>query len=351
MRDTSRSVASSAGISSSVAQCRDAADALRKAVHRTIVGQEAVVDGVLWALVAGGHVLLEGAPGLGKTVLVRTLAQCVDLTFSRIQFTPDLLPTDITGTDVLVMGDASRTQSRFELHRGPIFGQLVLADEINRATPRTQSALLEAMQEHAVTISGKHYPLEEPFMVLATENPIEMEGTYPLPEAQLDRFLLKILMPSPTEDELCTIVRQTTSSEPVRVDEVVAAQDVLGWRRLCREIVIAEPIVRYVARLIAASSPENPYCPDLVRRCVRYGAGVRGAQAIVLLAKAAALLEGRPHVAFEDVTRVAKPALRHRLIRSFEGEADGITTDAAVDALLEAISAHPEDVQDAIRET
>src|SRR6186713_1394129 len=300
---------------------------LREAIGTVIVGQNEVVEEVLWALIAGGHVLLEGNPGLGKTLLVRTLAQCLELRFSRIQFTPDLMPSDVTGTNVLVLGKDGAGQGRFELHRGPIFGQVVLADEINRATPKTQSALLEAVQEHAVTIAGVRHVLEEPFFVLATENPIEMEGTYPLPEAQLDRFLLKVLVESPGDEDFAQILRRTTGAPMAPPAPVLTQSDVLGLRALCREIEVAEPVLRYAARLVGASDPGSPAAPELVRRSVRFGAGVRGGQSLVLAGKAIALLEGRPQVSFDDVKRAAAPVLRHRILRSFEGEADGVTTD------------------------
>jgi MoxR-like ATPase len=319
---------------------------LREAIGRVIVGQTEVVDQVMWALAAGGHVLLEGAPGLGKTLLVRTLAQCLDLRFSRIQFTPDLMPSDVVGTNVLVMDAAQRAAgSMFQLQRGPIFGQVVLADEINRATPKTQSALLEAMAEHAVTIAGQRHPLEEPFFVLATENPIEMEGTYPLPEAQLDRFLLKVVVPNPTEDELCDVLVRTTGRSPEAPPRVLDRDGVLALREMCRDVAVAEPVLRYAARLVRASDPSAPEGPDPVRHALRYGAGVRGAQSMVLAAKAVALCEGRANASFDDVRRVAKPALRHRLIRSFEGEAEGTTTDAIVDSLLAAVPIRPPTVE------
>jgi MoxR-like ATPase len=319
---------------------------LKQAIARIVVGQDAVVDQVMWGLVAGGHVLLEGAPGLGKTLLVRTLSQCLDLRFSRIQFTPDLMPSDVIGTNVLVMDPAQRAAgSMFQVQRGPIFGQIVLADEINRATPKTQSALLEAMAEHAVTIAGTRHPLEEPFCVLATENPIEMEGTYPLPEAQLDRFLLKVIVPNPTEDELCEVLARTTGRAAEAPPRVMGRDGVMTLRMMCRDVAVAEPIIRYSARLVRASDPSTKEAPDLVKRGLRYGAGVRGAQSLVLAAKAVALCEGRAHVAFTDIAKVAKPALRHRLIRSFEGEADGITTDAVIDALLAAVPTRPPNVE------
>jgi len=318
---------------------------LRSAIGQVIVGQPEVVEQTLWAMVAGGHVLLEGAPGLGKTLLVKTLASCLDLQFSRIQFTPDLMPSDVTGTNILITDDQGRRS--FSLHKGPVFAQVVLADEINRATPKTQSSLLEAMQEHACTIAGKRHVMVEPFFVLATENPIEMEGTYPLPEAQLDRFLLKVMVPNPTEDEMTEILVRTTGHERGTPQRVLTSEEVLQLRSLCRDVAVAEPVLRYAARLVGASVPESPGAPELVRRALRYGAGVRGAQSLVLAAKASALLEGRAHVAFADIQRVAKPVLRHRMIRSFEGEADGITTDAVTEALVGHVPARPAEVEKA----
>jgi MoxR-like ATPase len=327
-------------------RARDVTHRLREAIGHVIVGQGDVVDQTLWGLVAGGHVLLEGAPGLGKTLLVRTLSSCLDLRFSRIQFTPDLMPSDVTGTNILVTdADGAR---HFALHKGPIFGQVVLADEINRATPKTQSALLEAMAEHACTIAGTRHAMDEPFFVLATENPIEMEGTYPLPEAQLDRFLLKVLVPSPTEDEMTEILARTTGRDRGDPPRVLSRDELLALRALCRDVAVAEPVMRYASRLVRASDPAAPAAPELVRRALRFGAGVRGAQSLVLAAKAAALLDGRAHVAFADVQRVARPVLRHRLIRSFEGEADGIGADQVVEALIAAVPARPEAVEQAI---
>jgi MoxR-like ATPase len=253
------------------------------------------------------------------------------------------MPSDITGTNVLVMSGAT-TGGRFELHRGPIFGQVVLADEINRATPKTQSALLEAMQEHAVTIAGVRHPLEEPFFVLATENPIEMEGTYPLPEAQLDRFLLKVLVQSPGDEDFAQILRQTTGAPAAPPPRILAQDDVLALRTLCREVAIAEPVLRYAARLVGASDPSSPAAPELVRRAVRFGAGVRGGQSLVLAGKAIAMLEGRGQVAFDDLKRAAAPVLRHRILRSFEGEADGVTTDKIVAELLRNTETLPQSV-------
>ena len=330
-----------------LALARQASAKLKAAIGQVIVGQDEVVDQTLWGIIAGGHALLEGAPGLGKTLLVRTIAACLDLKFSRIQFTPDLMPSDVTGTNILVSGtDGAR---HFTLHKGPIFGQVILADEINRATPKTQSALLEAMQEHACTIAGTRHAMEEPFFVLATENPIEMEGTYPLPEAQLDRFLLKVLVPSPTEDELTEILARTTGQEHAPPPRVLSRDEVLSLRKLCRDVAVAEPVMRYASRLVRASDPTTPGAPAVVKQALRFGAGVRGAQSLVLAAKAVALLEGRAHVSFADVQRVAPPVLRHRMIRSFEGEADGITTDQVVAALIKEVATRSEPVEQAIQ--
>ena len=327
-------------------QARASSERLTETIGRVIVGQSEVVAQTLWGILAGGHVLLEGAPGLGKTLLVRTLASALELRFSRIQFTPDLMPSDVTGTNVLVTNAEGSRQ--FALHKGPIFGQVVLADEINRATPKTQSSLLEAMQEHACTIGGARHAMEEPFFVLATQNPIEMEGTYPLPEAQLDRFLLKVVVPAPSEDELTAILARTTGQDEAPPAPVLTRDDVLTLRSLCRDVVVAEPVLRYASRLVRASDPTSPSAPELVRRALRFGAGVRAGQSLVLAAKAVALLEGRAHVSFVDIQKVTAPVLRHRLLRSFEGEADGVTTDAVVAALLDAVPTRPEAVERAL---
>ena len=328
-------------------RAREASNRLKETIGQVIVGQEEVVDQVLWGILSGGHVLLEGAPGLGKTLLVRTIASALELKFSRIQFTPDLMPSDVTGTNILVTAaDGSR---HFSLHKGPVFGQIVLADEINRATPKTQSSLLEAMQEHACTIGGVRHAMEQPFFVLATENPIEMEGTYPLPEAQLDRFLLKVIVPSPNEDEMTEILVRTTGQPKDAPSPVLDREEVLALRSACRDVAVAEPIMRFASRIVRASDPTMSGAPDLVKRAIRYGAGVRGAQSLVLASKAVSLLEGRAHVSFGDVQRVAKPVLRHRLIRSFEGEADGITTDQVIDELVKSVPTRPDNVEQAMR--
>ena len=308
---------------------------LRDAVAKVIVGQDSVVEEVLICLFAGGHVLLEGAPGLGKTRLVRTLAEAMSLRFARIQFTPDLMPADIVGTQMVVEDENGR--KRFELQRGPIFGQLVLADEINRATPKTQSALLEAMAEQSVTIAGKRHALEAPFFVLATENPIEMEGTYPLPEAQLDRFLFKVLVPNPDEDTLVAILHRTTGMVSEQVPMVVDAARILAQRELVRSVQVASPIARYVARFVRMSDPSSEAPANAARSWLRYGAGVRGAQSVLLAAKVVALMNGRAHVSLPDVQRVLAPALRHRLIPNFEADADGVTTDQILAKLIDEV--------------
>ena len=324
----------------------EAVSELRDAIATVMVGQRVVVDEVLTCLFAGGHALLEGAPGLGKTLLVRTLAQAMDLRFSRIQFTPDLMPGDIVGTNVVV--EDERGRKRFELAKGPIFGQLVLADEINRATPKTQSALLEAMAERSVTIAGKVHTLEEPFFVLATENPIEMEGTYPLPEAQLDRFLFKILVPAPDAETLIAILDRTTGNAAPEIPRVLDGAQLLEMRKLVREVHVADPLMRYVARLVRASDPTLPEAAASAKRLLRYGASVRGGQALVLCAKVRALFEGRAHVAFEDLRQVVKPALRHRIIPSFEAEADGISADAILDTVIAEVPEVPASVRSAL---
>lgn len=335
-------------IEEQLAAAKASSQALRAEIARVIVGQQEVVEQVLWALLAQGHVLLEGAPGLGKTLLVRTMAQSLALQFSRIQFTPDLMPSDVTGNDVLALDSAGGSTGRFELHRGPVFTQLLLADEINRATPKTQSALLEAMQERAVTIGGTNHRLPDHFMVLATQNPIEMEGTYALPEAQLDRFLLMVLVPAPELDDMLEILERTTGGAPRIATPVVDAKELARMQALCRDIAIGRPALELAAQLARCSAPDSDGAPELVKKAVQYGAGVRAAQAMVLTAKARALLDGRPNVGFEDVRAAAKPALRHRLILSFEAEAEGIGSDEVVDELLAHVSDHSAAVERAL---
>jgi MoxR-like ATPase len=307
-------------------------------VGRFIVGQGQLVRHTLISLLAGSHALLEGVPGLGKTMLVRTLSEALDLGFSRIQFTPDLMPADIVGTNIIVEEGGER---RFRFQQGPIFSNLVLADEINRATPKTQSALLEAMQEHHVTVAKQQYTLSEPFFVLATQNPLEMEGTYPLPEAQLDRFFFKVDVPFPTEEDLVRIMERTTGVEQPTVGKAATGADVLAMQRMARDVPIASHVMAYAIRILRGTHPETGRVPDIVQAYVRYGASPRGAQAIVLGAKIHALLDGRFNVAYGDVQAVAAPALRHRIILNFEGEAEGISTDSVVRAIIAETPTEP----------
>ena len=307
---------------------------LRQEIGTMIVGQERIVEGVMMCLLGGGHALLEGVPGLGKTMLVRTIADVIDCTFNRIQFTPDLMPADITGTNILIEEGGQRV---FRCQPGPIFANLVLADEINRATPKTQSSLLEAMQEHQVTVARNRYPLDPPFFVLATQNPLEMEGTYPLPEAQLDRFLFKVMVPFPSEEDLVAIMDRTTGAEAPSAGKVTDATEIVEMQRLARAVPIAPHITAYAVSLLAASHPDQGRAPELVRDYVRYGGSPRGAQALVTAGKIYALLDGRFNVSIEDVRAVTLPALRHRVILNFEGEAEGITPEAIVSSILDAV--------------
>ncbi len=311
------------------------ARALEEEIGRVIVGQRQVVRQVLVCLLSGGHALLEGVPGLGKTVLVRTIGRAVSLSFSRIQFTPDLMPADIVGTQVIDEGPGSGRRFRFQ--PGPIFAHVVLADEINRATPKTQSALLEAMQERAVTVGGETRPLPHPFFVLATQNPLEMEGTYPLPEAQLDRFLFKVLVPYPSADELMEIAARTTGATLPEAEPVLSGEELVELMALVREVPAATPVVEHAVRLVRATHPGNEEAPEAVRRFVRCGASPRGLQALLLAAKATALLEGRYNVAYDDLRAVALPALRHRLLLNFEGQAEGVAPDEVVGEVLAAV--------------
>jgi MoxR-like ATPase len=308
-------------------------------VARVIVGQKEVVRGVIICILVGRHALLEGVPGLGKTMLIRTLADALDLKFARIQFTPDLMPSDITGTDIMEEGEDGRRFFRF--HEGPIFANLVLADEINRATPKTQSALLEAMQEKTVTVANRSYKLEPPFFVLATQNPLEMEGTYPLPEAQLDRFMFKVNVGFPQVDELISILERTTGAEITTPGKVADGKQVISMGKLALNTPVASHLTDYVARLIVATHPEHPDSTEMVRQYVRYGSSPRGAQALIIGAKVNALLEGRFNVSFEDIQAVAPAALRHRLLLNFEGLAEGIDTDEIIKDVLNATRRQP----------
>lgn len=304
-------------------------------IAQVIVGQKEVVRSTLICILAGRHALLEGVPGLGKTMLIRTLADVLDLKFSRIQFTPDLMPADIIGTDILEETEDGRRAFRFQA--GPIFANLILADEINRATPKTQSALLEAMQEKTVTVAGRRYALELPFFVLATQNPLEMEGTYPLPEAQLDRFLFKVNVAFPSEDELIHIINRTTGTDVPSVEKVTDGAHIIRMGELALNTPIASHVSEYVARLIVATHPEHPDAPPIVKDYVRYGASPRGAQALIIGAKVNALLDGRYNVAFEDVAAIAPSALRHRILLNFEGQAEGVRPDDVVAELLKTV--------------
>ena len=318
-----------------VDEFRQTAALIENEIARVIVGQAGVVRHVLVSILAGGHVLLEGVPGLGKTMLIRTLGQVLRLKFARIQFTPDLMPADIVGTEILVDQDGQR---QFRFQPGPVFANLLLADEINRATPKTQSALLEAMQEHSVTVADQTYHLEEPFFVMATQNPLEMEGTYPLPEAQLDRFFFKVKIKFPTPAELVEILDRTTGEEQPAAQPVASGADIVAMRDLARQVLVASHVSEYVARLVVATHPESPEATTLVRQFVRYGSSPRGGQALILGAKITALLAGRYNVAFEDLHAVAPAALRHRLLLNFEGLAEGVRTDDIIQDLIHELN-------------
>jgi MoxR-like ATPase len=312
------------------------AQVIEREIGRVIVGQRDLVRQTLTGLLANSHVLLEGVPGLGKTMLVRTIADVIDCTFSRIQFTPDLMPADITGTNILIEESGQRV---FRFQSGPIFANLVLADEINRATPKTQSSLLEAMQEHQVTVAKQRFKLEPPFFVLATQNPLEMEGTYPLPEAQLDRFIFKVMVPFPSEEDLISIMDRTTGAEAVVASKVCTAAEIVEMQRLARAVPIAPHVTAYAVSILAATHPDQGRAPSLVRDYVRYGGSPRGAQALVTAGKIYALLDGRFNVSIDDIRAVALPALRHRIILNFEGEAEGITSEAVVRTILDTVAA------------
>lgn len=304
---------------------------LKEEISKVIVGYDEIIEQVLIALFSGGHILLEGLPGLGKTLMVKTLAEALDLKFSRIQFTPDLMPSDIIGTNIM---EQDRT---FRFQPGPIFAQIILADEINRATPKTQSALLEAMQEHSVTVSGIIHRLKEPFFVMATQNPIEMEGTYPLPEAQLDRFFFKLKLAFPNKEELIDIIDRTTNPDVPRAEKVLDGETIEIKKKEIRSVPISSPVKDYAVRLVLATHPELESSPSMVRRYVRYGASPRGVQSLILGAKVKALIDGRYNVSFSDIRYVAKPSLRHRVILNFEGEAEGLDTDTIIDHILEEV--------------
>ena len=312
----------------------DGRERILSELRKVIVGQDEIVEQVLIALFTGGHVLITGVPGLAKTLLIRTLADVLDLDFKRIQFTPDLMPSDITGTEIL---DEEQGTRRLRFVKGPIFAQIILADEINRTPPKTQAALLEAMQEYHVTAAGRTYALERPFFVLATQNPIELEGTYPLPEAQLDRFMFNVVIRYLSEDDEVTVVTQTTGADRPLPQRVLSGVDILQFQDLARQVVIAEEVARYVVRLVSASRPGVAGAPDYIDKWVKWGSGLRGSQALVRGAKARALMHGRYHVAIKDIQALAKPILRHRIVTNFYAESERITSDAIIDRLLERV--------------
>ena len=318
-----------------IGKFREVYNSLREEIGKVIVGQDAIVDGTLNALFANGHVLLEGVPGLGKTLLVRTLSQVLDLSFNRIQFTPDLMPADVLGTNMVHETDDGKRA--FEFQHGPIFAHLVLADEINRATPKTQSAMLEAMQECSVTIGGEIRKLDLPFFVLATQNPIDQEGTYPLPEAQLDRFFYKLLVDYPTAGELSEIVTRTTEGTKVEVSKVVNGATLIELQQLVQQVPVASHVKDYAVRLILATHPNTETALEITNQFLKFGSSPRGAQSLLLGAKVRALTEGRFNVSFDDVAEVALPALRHRLIVNFEAEAEGVTTDLVLQKIMAGV--------------
>jgi MoxR-like ATPase len=305
-------------------------------LKKLIVGQDEVVNQILLTLFVGGNSLIVGVPGLAKTLLVHTMAQVLALKFNRIQFTPDLMPSDITGTD-LVQEDSATGKRQMVFAPGPIFANIVLADEINRTPPKTQSALLEAMQEHRVTVQGRTYQLEEPFYVFATQNPIELEGTYPLPEAQLDRFMFHIVIEHPPYDEELTVIRQTTAIQNPQFERAVSGEDLVAFQRLVRKVPVAEPVLRYALNIVRASRPKSTDSADFVNKWVAFGASVRAAQFLVLGGKARALTSGRYHVSFEDIRALAHPVLRHRILTNFHAQSEGVTSDIIVDRLLELV--------------
>lgn len=309
--------------------------AVKDEIGKVIVGHDDIVHGVLTSMFVGGHCLLEGVPGLGKTMLVRTLAETLALDFSRVQFTPDLMPADILGTNMIVENEDGRKE--FQFQKGPIFTQICLADEINRATPKTQSAMLETMQEGTVTVAGQRHTLDKPFFVLATQNPIEQEGTYPLPEAQLDRFLFKLVVGYSTRDELNTIVDRTTRGTKIDTSRVMNGEEIIRWQGLVREVILASHVQDYIVRLVLATHPEGPLSQDVTNQYVRWGSSPRGAQTLALAAKVRALLDGRFNVSFEDVRRVYLPSMRHRTLLNFEAQAEGIDVDNVLLEILEKV--------------
>jgi MoxR-like ATPase len=321
-----------------VAQLRDACARLKRQIGQVIVGQEAVIEQLLIALFSRGHCLLVGVPGLAKTLLVSTIARILSLDFKRIQFTPDLMPADITGTEI-IQEDRVTRERQFRFLRGPLFANIILADEINRTPPKTQAALLEAMQEHHITAGGQTYPLDEPFFVLATQNPIEQEGTYPLPEAQLDRFMFMVMVDYPSLDEELAIMRKTTAPEEITLAPCLSADEILHLQEIVRRVPAAEHVFQYAIRLARSTRAKTPEAPPFVNEWVTWGAGPRASQYLILGGKARALLEGRTFVTCEDIAAIARPVLRHRIITNFNAEAQGITTDAVIQRLIESIPA------------
>ncbi len=327
------SMAETVTVAEKVAQGRDR---ILSELRKVIVGQDEVVDLVLNAFFTGGHCLITGVPGLAKTLLIKTIAEILDLTFKRIQFTPDLMPSDITGTEILEEAHGTRT---LRFVKGPVFAQIILADEINRTPPKTQAALLEAMQEYHVTAAGRTYELERPFFVLATQNPIELEGTYPLPEAQLDRFMFNVVMTYLPEDDEVKVVTRTTGDEQERPARMLSGAAILEFQHLVRQVVVSDEIARYAVRLVDASRPGQPNTPDFVQKWVKWGAGLRASQALILGGKARALMHGRYHVAITDIRALALPILRHRVITNFYAESEQINADRVVERLLDAVPA------------
>ncbi|HVT79917.1 MAG TPA: MoxR family ATPase [Phycisphaerae bacterium] len=330
---------SESSIESQVSDFQKGYQSIEREVGKVIVGHKEVVSQTILCLMIGGHTLLEGVPGLGKTMLVRTLSQVMSLQFSRIQFTPDLMPADIVGTSIVSTDDHGNRSWQFQ--SGPIFGNLILADEINRATPKTQSALLEAMAEGSVSVAKKTHKMSEPFFVLATQNPIEMEGTYPLPEAQLDRFAFKISVESPALADLLTILDRTTGVETPVPDTIVNADQINVMKKLVRAVPVASHVKDYIGRLVLGTHPDTPNAPEITKKYIRFGASPRGAQAIILAAKVLALREGRYNVSFDDVRKVLAPAMRHRIILNFEGQAEGLSTDAIIKRVVDATAEAP----------
>ena len=328
-------MSSAAPMQERAGQFRQAYAKVQSEISKVIVGHGEIVHGVLTCLFVGGHALLEGVPGLGKTLLVRTLSQVLDLKFNRIQFTPDFMPADIMGTNII--SESPDGKRVFSFQPGPLFAQIVLADEINRATPKTQSALLEAMQEHSITVGGTIHKLEEPFFVMATQNPIEQEGTYPLPEAQLDRFFFKLMVNYSGREEMATILERTTRSEWPQPAKVMDGQEIRQWQQLVREVLVAPPVQDYAIRLVLATHPQGEFAVSDTNKFIRFGASPRAGQALVLAGKVRALLEGRYNVSFEDIRRVYFPALRHRILLNFEAQAENIPSDAVLEGILKEV--------------